>query len=109
MLYGSLYTEEGGSIIVSCSLVGTDPDVVAIRVADTGIGIPKEKVLHIFDPFVQAHRSLNRPTEGVGLGLAIARDIARNMGGDLTVESEERVGSTFTLTLPRGGSEPVGA
>lgn len=99
------YTESGGSITLSCALVGTAQNTVAVRVADTGIGIPKEKLLHIFDPFVQAHRSLNRPTEGVGLGLAIARDIARNMGGDLTVQSEEGVGSTFVLTLPRGGSE----
>ena len=56
----------------------------------------------IFEPCVQVHRQLNRPSEGVGLGLSISRDLARGMHGDLGVESEEGVGSTFTLTLPRG-------
>lgn len=95
------YTPEGGAIALSCALADSDQDSVEIRVADTGVGIPQEKLGSIFDPFVQAHRALNRPAEGVGLGLAIARDIARHMGGNLTVESVPRVGSTFVLTLPR--------
>jgi signal transduction histidine kinase len=55
----------------------------------------------IFDPFVQVDRTLNRPADGVGLGLAISRDLARGMGGDLTATSVLGKGSTFTLTLPR--------
>lgn len=86
---------------MSCAITGPEHDPVAIHVADTGIGIPKDKLPTIFEPFVQINRSFKRPAEGVGLGLAIARDIARHMGGDLIVESEERVGSTFTLSLPR--------
>jgi signal transduction histidine kinase len=76
--------------------------VIAFRVSDTGIGIPTDKLTSIFDPFVQINTRLTRTEEGIGLGLAISRDLARGMGGELTVESREGVGSTFTLTLPRG-------
>ena len=75
-------------------------DRALIRVSDTGIGIPAEKLQSIFEPFVQVGRSLNSPHEGTGLGLAISRDLARAMNGDLTVKSELGVGSIFNLTLP---------
>jgi signal transduction histidine kinase len=55
----------------------------------------------IFDPFVQVDARLTRTHEGVGLGLAISRDLARGMRGDLTVKSTPGRGSTFTLRLPR--------
>lgn len=74
---------------------------VAIRVRDEGQGIPPEKLDAIFEPFIQATRRKAGSREGLGLGLAIARDLARGMGGDLTVESQIDRGSTFTLTLPR--------
>jgi signal transduction histidine kinase/type II secretory pathway pseudopilin PulG len=95
------FTPEGGQIGVDCSRVG---DIVAIRVRDTGMGIPEDRLRSIFEPFVQAGRALNRTHEGVGLGLAISRDLARAMGGDITVESEVGRGSVFTVTLP---SAPV--
>jgi signal transduction histidine kinase len=57
----------------------------------------------IFTPFVQIEDGLARAEEGTGLGLAISRNLARGMGGDLTVHSELGNGSTFTLVLPRGG------
>ena len=91
------YTDPGGSITVSCESVN---DRVLVRVADTGVGIPDEKLSHIFDAFVQLDRRLNQPREGVGLGLTISRDLARAMGGELTVESAVGLGSTFTLDLP---------
>lgn len=91
------YTNPGGSIRISCD---TEGDRVLVRVADTGVGIPGEKLTRIFDAFVQLDRSLNQPREGVGLGLTISRDLARAMGGDLHVESTVGKGSTFTLVLP---------
>jgi PAS domain S-box-containing protein len=78
---------------------------VWLAVADSGIGIPPEKQASVFDPFVQVDMSRTRRSEGSGLGLAISRDLARGMGGDLRVESEVDVGSTFTLTLPANASE----
>ena len=91
------FTPAGGRITVSCAALG---DRVALRVQDTGPGVPTEKLESIFEPFVQLGRALNRPHEGTGLGLAISRDLARAMGGDLRAESEPGAGSTFTLLLP---------
>ena len=92
------FTNKGGEIEVSCESVGSQ---IRVRVRDTGIGIPADQLDKIFAPFVQVGRSLASPKEGTGLGLAISRDLARAMKGDLAVESEEGVGSTFILTLPR--------
>ncbi|HLL48320.1 MAG TPA: HAMP domain-containing sensor histidine kinase, partial [Longimicrobiaceae bacterium] len=90
-------TDPGGHVEVSCD---RDDARVRVRVRDTGIGIPADKIAAIFDPFVQVRADLTRPHEGTGLGLAISRDLARGMGGDLVAESTPGVGSTFTLTLP---------
>jgi signal transduction histidine kinase len=78
-----------------------------LRVADTGVGISDDQLGRVFEPFVQLDQTLTRPHEGVGLGLAISRDLARGMGGDLTVESTLGVGSTFTLTLPAAYPAPL--
>ena len=98
------FTDAGGRITVH-----TDADDRAVRISvrDTGHGIPADKLSTIFDPFVQAHRANSTRTDGVGLGLAISRDLARAMGGDLTAESEVGRGSTFTLTLPRASRVAV--
>jgi signal transduction histidine kinase len=92
------FTAPGGRVRVTCD---HDTSRVHIRVADTGIGIPPDRRGAIFEPFVQLHRTLAQPAEGTGLGLAISRDLARGMHGDLSVESEPGIGSTFTLTLDR--------
>jgi PAS domain S-box-containing protein len=92
------FTDAGGCITLSARLAGK---CVEISVEDTGAGIAREKLDRIFDPFVQAERRLNQPVQGVGLGLAISRDLAHGMGGELTVESTIGKGSTFTLSLPR--------
>ena len=76
-------------------------DEVLIRVSDTGPGIARDRLTSIFDPFVQVGRFGEPRREGVGLGLAISRELARAMGGDLTVESELGRGSTFLVRLPR--------
>jgi len=95
------FTDTGGRITVD---LGTRPgapsEYVFIRVADTGIGIARDKQELIFDPFVQVHRRLTSSNEGTGLGLSISRNLARGMGGDLRVRSGGG-GSTFTLTLER--------
>jgi signal transduction histidine kinase len=93
------YTAEGGSIDVRCDVSETQAHV---HIHDTGIGIATDRLDKIFDPFIQVGRALNRPHDGVGLGLSISRDLARAMGGTLSVESKLGVGSTFSLTLERG-------
>jgi signal transduction histidine kinase/CheY-like chemotaxis protein len=99
------FTPGGGLVSITCA---AGPDVVALRVRDTGPGIPPERLEEIFDPFVQVGRSSAERRQGVGLGLAISRELARMMEGELTVESVVGEGSTFTLTLPRlaGSSTP---
>ena len=91
------FTRAGGCVEISYE---AHERAVAIHVRDTGRGIPADKLEAIFEPFVQVRADLARTAEGTGLGLAISRDLARGMGGDLTVESEPGVGSTFILTLP---------
>jgi signal transduction histidine kinase len=95
------FTPSGG--IVRITPVST-AEQVRLEVADTGVGIPAGKLETVFEPFVQVESSgptQPRATRGTGLGLAISRELARAMGGDLTVESVRGTGSTFTLTLPR--------
>jgi signal transduction histidine kinase len=100
------FTPAGGRVAVACGTGGDDR--VWFSVLDTGIGIPASQREAIFAPFVQVGRSLANPKEGAGLGLSISRELARAMGGELLVESQEGVGSVFTLTLPsalgRGGA-----
>jgi signal transduction histidine kinase len=91
------FTEPGGQVWVECE---ADGDVVCVRVRDTGCGMDGASLRKIFDPFYQADLSLTRSADGAGLGLAISRQLARGMDGDLTVETVWGAGSTFTLTLP---------
>jgi len=91
------FTGEGGTIELTC---GTRRQQILLKVRDSGIGIPADQIESIFEPFVQVGRSLAKPKEGTGLGLAISRDLARAMNGELSVESIEGEGATFTLALP---------
>jgi signal transduction histidine kinase len=91
------FTPSGGSVRISC---GRNGERVQIAVSDTGPGIPKNMQEMVFEPFVQLGRSLSSAHEGAGLGLAISRDLARAMGGDLTLRSEEGRGATFAVSLP---------
>jgi signal transduction histidine kinase len=90
-----------GRITVGVATRDEVPELIFLRVEDTGIGIPRHRQAAIFDPFVQAETGHTRPHDGVGLGLAISRDLARGMGGDLRVRSVPGEGTTFTVTLRR--------
>jgi PAS domain S-box-containing protein len=92
------FTPEGGRIGVQCT---AKPDAMIVRVTDTGVGIPEDKLESVFEPFVQVDRARWPGTAGTGLGLSISRDLARAMGGDLTVKSKVDEGSTFRLRVPR--------
>ena len=94
------YTGRGGQVRVE--LVRKDKKAV-VRVADTGIGIPKEDQLHFFDRFYRVDKARSRETGGTGLGLSIVKQIVLLHGGDISVASEEEKGSTFTVELPVQG------
>ena len=84
-------------MVLSCT---PDDGEVVFTVEDNGPGIPPEKQEQIFEAFTQVERRAQDSREGVGLGLAISRDLARAMGGRLTVDSQVGVGSTFSLRVP---------
>ncbi len=92
------FTPNGGTIDLRCE---EDEKMILICVADTGSGIPADKLEAIFEPFVQVNRDYASKHQGTGLGLSISRDLARRMGGDLTVQSELGKGSRFVLSLPK--------
>ena len=94
------FTDAGGRVALACE-ADADAGAIRLRVSDTGRGIPADQLERIFEPFVQVDRHRTPDSQqGVGLGLAISRDLARGMGGELGAESTPGVGSTFTLTLP---------
>lgn len=92
------FTTNGGHIWLDAD---ADEESVRLRVSDSGIGIAVDKLDAIFEPFIQVTSGAARTDVGLGLGLAISRDLARAMRGDLSADSKVGVGSTFTLTLPR--------
>jgi signal transduction histidine kinase len=93
----SKYTAEGGEITL-----GAAPEGKAVRiwVRDTGVGISQDQIQRVFDPFFQAERGSTRRASGIGLGLTIARDLARRMSGELTIASEIGSGTTASVLLP---------
>lgn len=93
------FSPEGGAIEIACEPVG---ERVEIRVSDHGVGVAPEHLAVIFDPFMQVDEGLKKTHGGIGLGLAISRELAVGMGGGLFAESELGQGSTFTLALSRG-------
>jgi PAS domain S-box-containing protein len=99
LLSNAVKFTQDGAVTLHCDC--QDEERVGITVSDTGVGIPSDELEKIFEPFVQVGRSLTQAHQGTGLGLAISRDLARAMGGDISVSSEIGKGSQFRLTLPR--------
>jgi two-component system sensor histidine kinase SenX3 len=91
------YSESGQPVEVTAEIIG---DRCAIAVRDHGIGIPSRDLERVFERFYRVDRARSRQTGGTGLGLAIVRHVAQNHGGEVTVESHEGEGTTFTLLLP---------
>ena len=98
LLSNAVKFTDRGRIAVRCVV---SDGTFRVDVADTGRGIQEPLLDSIFEPFTQGDRSLTREAEGTGLGLSISRQLARAMGGDITVESVLGSGSTFSLILPR--------
>ena len=92
------YTPPGGRVEVTGDFEGSE---IAVRVSDTGIGIPEGSLPRIFERFYRVDKARSKETGGTGLGLSIVRHIAENHGGRVTVESTPGEGSTFIVFLPR--------
>ncbi|MEQ8849683.1 ATP-binding protein [Botrimarina sp.] len=98
------YTPAGGAVRVSWSetdgAAGGPPGVVRIQVADTGVGIPGEKIARVFERFYRVDEARSREMGGTGLGLSIVKHLAQSFGGSVSVDSRPKEGSRFVVTLP---------
>jgi signal transduction histidine kinase/DNA-binding response OmpR family regulator/CHASE3 domain sensor protein len=104
LISNALKFTKAGSVAVE---VSARNNAIAFEVLDTGIGIPKDKQQTIFEAFQQADGSTRRQYGGTGLGLSISRELARLLGGEIQLQSEEGKGSAFTLLLPLQKEEPM--
>lgn len=93
---GIKYNKEGGELKVSTL---QNEHQIIIEIQDTGLGIPESRLGDLFEPFTRAHNDLHK-IEGTGLGLSISKRLAEALSGDLSVTSQEGIGSTFSLSLP---------
>jgi signal transduction histidine kinase len=91
------FTREGS---VRLNVTRPDENTWGIEVTDTGIGIPQEAQVSIFEPFQQVHSELTRDNRGIGLGLSITKQLVDLMNGKIVLQSEPGMGSTFTVLLP---------
>jgi two-component system sensor histidine kinase VicK len=99
------YSPAGGAITVALL---ASHDTLALRITDTGLGIPAADLPYIFDKFYRVQTSATQDIEGSGLGLAIVKAIVEQHSGQVTAESVETQGSTFTVTLYKSASPLVG-
>ncbi len=101
------FTDTGGVRITVTTPVEMDSAMLQLRVSDTGIGIPADKLDSIFDKFSQGDSSTSRKYGGTGLGLAITRGLTELMGGSVTVSSLAGTGSAFVVRVPLRRADPV--
>jgi two-component system phosphate regulon sensor histidine kinase PhoR len=94
------YTPSGGKVTVRCQPEGR---MATIDVTDTGIGIPAEHHAHLFERFYRVDKARSREVGGTGLGLSIVKHLCQTMGGSVSVRSELKKGSTFSVQLPLAG------
>ena len=103
-VYGNCikYNKVGGSVTTLCRVVGERDGIVTYRwvIRDTGIGMSRAFLAHIFDPFAQEHTDARSVYHGTGLGMAIVKSLIDKMGGGIEVSSREGEGSEFVITLP---------
>ncbi len=100
------YSGIGGTVFVSAEIAKSRRNQVLVRVKDTGVGIGKEHLPRLFERFYRSDKARSRKLGGTGLGLAIVKHIIGAHGGDVTVESREGQGTTFTLSISGGWSSP---
>ena len=98
------FTPENGEICIHCEYINkpgtSDPEYLSLKISDTGIGIPSDRIDRIFDRFYQVDDSTRRETEGTGIGLALTKELVDIYRGEIKVESVEGRGTTFWLKLP---------
>ncbi|HEV3476035.1 MAG TPA: ATP-binding protein [Rubrobacteraceae bacterium] len=92
------YSEAGARVDIT---IGEDASSLTVEVRDNGVGIPEEELSQLFERFYRVDKDRSRATGGSGLGLAISKQIVEMHGGDISVESEVGVGSTFTVRIPK--------
>ncbi len=108
LLSNAVKFSPGGHVVLQVTPVSQEPSDMSLKleVQDTGIGIPADKLTHIFDPFTQADESTTRRFGGTGLGLAITRSLVDMLGGSIQASSVPGQGSCFTILLPVQRVEP---
>lgn len=96
------YNQAGGTVKTEQKCLGIENDIVTYQwiISDTGIGMSEEFVEHMFEPFTQERHDARSVYQGTGLGMAIVKELIRQMNGTITVASKEGVGSTFVMTIP---------
>ena len=97
---GLKFTPRGGRI--TCGAAAFNHDRVRLTVADTGVGIPADRLSALFRPFTQLDASYRREAEGVGVGLALVRELVEHMGGEIAVRSTVGQGTVILVDLPAG-------
>lgn len=103
----SKFTPPEGRIVIDTAIRPGMADFIFIRITDTGVGVPPDHWESVFSPFAQVDERRARSAEGLGLGLTIARDVMRGMGGDVRVRSRAGEGATFTVAIRREVTPPT--